>query len=244
MQNLLQNISVIMHQTSHSGNIGSACRAMKTMGLTHLILSDPKCEAKDQQAISLASGAVDVLENATVTSQINDALSESVFTIALTARPRNIVPNVYDVRDGTKLLLQYAQHGKVTMLFGPERTGLTNEDIEKCQAIVHIPTGEIYSALNIASAIQIACYELRMHTLPEKEIYPPAEIPPAKQQYIEGFYNHLEKTLYDLEFINHKQPNKIMPKLRKLFSRVILTNEEVNILRGILSAILQKITKK
>ncbi|MDX8400141.1 MAG: RNA methyltransferase [Gallionellaceae bacterium] len=233
--NFLKNVRVVLSHTSHPGNIGAAARAMKTMGVETLYLVNPR-HFPDAHANTMSAGADDVLRNAVVCSSIDEALHGTVFVAAMTARLRDISHEVLTPREAMPLLAQQAVQHPVALLFGTETAGLTNEEMCKSHLLVRIPANPQYSSLNLAAAVQVACYELSVAMeyagLNKRQI----EVEPAKHEELERLYVHMEEVLTLTGFFRSKQPNKLMHKLRRLYARAGLEQEEVNILRGILSA--------
>lgn len=229
---LLNNVRVVMSHTSHPGNIGAAARAMKTMGLSRLYLINPR-HFPDLQATAMAAGADDILDNATVCASIDEALQGVAFTVAMTARMRDISIEVQTPREAMPELLQHAAIQPVALLFGTEMSGLTNEEMGKAQVLVNIPANPEYSSLNIAAAVQVASYELsvaaQLHR-PQVEA-----LPLATHEQVEGMFGHMEQTLQEIGFFTSQNPARMMQRLRRLYARARLEQEEVNILRGILS---------
>lgn len=223
---------VVLSHTTHPGNIGAAARAMKTMGLRHLYLINPR-HFPDPQADAMAAGADDVLRDAVVCQSIDEALRGVVFTVAMTARLRDISIEVKTPREAMPLLLQQAAAQPVALLFGTEMSGLTNEEMGKAQVLVNIPADPDFSSLNLAAAVQVMGYELSVAA----QSYLPAtpEIQPATHEQVEGFFAHLEKTLLEIGFLTTQNPARLMQRLRRLYARARLEQEEINILRGILS---------
>lgn len=235
--NPLDNVRVVLSHTSHPGNIGAAARAMKTMGLSSLYLVNPK-SFPDKEAEARAVGAWDLLNNARVCASLDEALGDTVLAAAITARQRALAHDVFDSRQGALELLAHARQHPVALVFGTEMSGLTTAEVSKCQIIVHIPANPDYSSLNLASAVQVMAYELRM-ALPQLERTIPAqtENAPASFDEIEWFYRHLEQVMVGSGFLNPQEPKRLMLRLRRLFARSRLEKEEVNILRGILSSL-------
>lgn len=231
---LLANIRIVLARTSHPGNIGAAARAMKTMGLSDLVLVAPAV-FPNSQADAMASGATDVLERARVCATLSEALADTRLALGLSARRRDIVAEVLTPPEAVTRLLAEAQAGPVAMVFGNEANGLTNEELNLCQGLVTIPANPDYSSLNLAAAVQVLCYEVRQAWLGHAS-WPQPELDAAPGEDVEKFYSHLETALAELEFLNPGSPGKLMMKLRRLFSRTRLAKEEVNILRGILTA--------
>lgn len=234
---MLDQIRIVLVNTSHPGNMGSAARAMKTMGLTQLVLVDPQ-ELPDDNAMALAAGASDVLANARIVSTLDDAIADCGLVIGTSARSRTLSWPMLDPREaGDKLVTEGMQH-PVALVFGRERTGLTNDELQKCHFHVAIPANPDYSSLNLAMAVQTLCYEVRMRWLQEQALAPDEErvdYPNAEQ--LEGFYQHLEQTLLKTGFISEEHPGQVMSKLRRLFNRARPEVVELNILRGILTSV-------
>ncbi len=236
LQNPLDNVRIVLSHTSHPGNIGASARAMKTMGLSSLVLVHPK-RFPDPEAEALASGALDVLTEAHMCASLDEALSGTVLAAALSARPRELSHTTYYAKQAAGILLEQAMQHPVAVVFGGEVSGLSNEEIMKCQMLVYIPANPEYASLNLAAAVQVMCYELRLALE-----HPPArdsEFEPATFEEIEMFYRQLEKTMVSTGFLNPDQPKRLMERLRRLFARARLEKEEVNILRGILKAFLK-----
>jgi tRNA/rRNA methyltransferase len=231
-QNPFEHIRVVLSHTTHPGNIGAAARAMKTMGLRNLYLINPRL-FPDPQADAMAAGADDVLREAVVCRSIDEALHGVVYTAAMTARLRDISIEVKTPRDAMPLVLQQAGTQPVALLFGTEMSGLTNEEMGKAQLLVNIPAHPEFSSLNIAAAVQVIAYEL----VTAAQSYLPSvpEIHPAPHEQMEGYFAHLEKTLFEIGFLTTQNPARLMQRLRRLYARARLEQEEINILRGILS---------
>ena len=231
----LDNIRIVLSHTSHPGNIGAAVRAMKTMGLTSLNLINPK-SFPDKTADIRAVGARDLLNQVKVFTDIDEALDGTMIAAAVTARARGLPHETYNSRQGAEALLDYAREHPVALLFGAETAGLTTAEVSKCQMTIHIPTNPDYSSLNLASAVQVMVYELRM-ALPEIDEEPALIRTPAGFNEMEFFYEHLEHVMIRSEFLNKNEPKRLMQRMRRLFSRARVEREEVNILRGILTAV-------
>lgn len=237
---LLSRVRVVLCRPSHPGNIGAAARAMKTMGLSQLYLVTPK-QFPDPEADARATGAVDVLNAAKIVGSLKEALAGAVLSVALSARQRDLGPSVSLPREGVARLLSAAQTGEVALVFGNETMGLTNEEIQHCQAAVTIPTNPDFSSLNLGSAVQVLCYECRMSAYAAKPPVPDQGVTPfssqaATSEEVEGLYAHLEAVMTESGFFNPERPGRLLPKLRRLFGRASLERDEVNILRGILAA--------
>ncbi len=231
-QNHFSGVRVVLSHTTHPGNIGAAARAMKTMGLRHLYLVNPR-HFPDAQATAMAAGADDILENAVVCGSIDEALQGVVFTVAMTARLRDISIEVKTPREAMPQVLQEVQAGPVALLFGTEMSGLTNEEVSRAQLGVNIPAAPGFSSLNVAAAVQVMAYELNVAADRFRPVVP--EIEPATHERLEGLYAQLEKTLFEIGFFTTQNPARLMQRLRRLYSRARLEDEEINILRGILT---------
>lgn len=236
---LLNQIKIVLIETSHTGNIGSAARAMKTMGLTQLYLVNPIVKP-DSQAISLAAGASDIVKQAQIVSSMAEAIADCQLVIGTSARSRHLQwPHLESFESGDKIVSEAQQGHQVALVFGRERVGLTNEELQKCHYHVSIPANPDYSSLNLAMSVQVLCYEIRMAML--RVVNQPKaavdEIDYPKDQDIERFYQHLEQTLLNTGFINPNHPGQIMGRLRRLFTRARIEQQELNILRGILTSI-------
>ncbi len=239
--NILENIRIVMIQTSHPGNIGSAARAMKVMGLSELYLVKPK-SSPDKQAVAMSSNAVDILEQATIVETLPEALSGCHLVVGTSARhERTLKWDIQDSRSCGKLVAKQAKSGKVAILFGRESSGLTNEELALCQHLVHIPTNPDYSSLNIASAVQILAYECRLASLDNTHT-DNLENTHTEEDWVtaddvEGYFEHLKTVMVELNFLDPENPRYLMPRLRRLYSRSGITRSELNILRGLLTAI-------
>ena len=231
----LDNIRIVLSHTSHPGNIGAVARAMKTMGLQALYLINPK-SFPDPAAEARAAHADDILQQAKVCSGLNEALADTVMTAAITARPRDLSHTSFDARHGAMELVQLARQQPVALLFGPENSGLTTAEVNKCQIIIHIPANPHYSSLNLASAVQIMAYELRM-ALPGNALPSPLKEELATYNELELLYAHIEQLMIASGFLDPQKPKLLMQRLRRLFARARPEKEEVQILRGILTAL-------
>nr|WP_155640920.1 RNA methyltransferase [Burkholderia pseudomultivorans] len=237
----------VLVEPSHPGNVGAAARALKTMGFSRLVLVAPRVPhvQSDPEAIAMASGADDVLASAHVVPTLGEALSGVHWSIALTARAREYGPPRLAPRAAAGQACAQVGTGDIALVFGNERTGLANEHVEQCSALAHIPANPAYSSLNLAQAVQVLAYELRVAFLEEQAS--DARQPPAgeagtlaQSDEIERMYVHLENALIALDFLDPRNPKKLMPRLRRLFARTGLEREEVNILRGIAKHVLLK----
>jgi len=231
---VLGNFRIILCQTSHPGNIGSAARAMKTMGLTQLYLVQPD-KFPDAHATALATGAADLLENAVVTTTLAEALNGCAFAIGLSARKRNLSHELVDVRSAAATAIEIATTQPVALVFGTEMSGLSNAELDFCQMLAMIPANPDYSSLNLAAAVQIICYELRMAALQDTPLSTGPSTELATNDSVEGFYAHLESTLLHIGYLNPAAPKKLMERIRRIYARARLEKEEVNLLRGVLT---------
>ncbi|MDN5836353.1 MAG: RNA methyltransferase [Nitrosospira sp.] len=234
----LDNVRVVLSHTSHPGNIGATARAMKTMGLRSLYLVNPK-SFPDKEAEVRAAGAWDVLNNARICATLEEALSDTVLAAAITARPRDLSHQVFDARLGAEELMRHARQYPVALVFGTEMSGLTTMEVSKCHIVVHIPADPDYSSLNLANAVQVMAYELRM-ALPDPGSFAPAR--PAVNMLagfneIELLYRHLERVAISSGFLDPREPKRFMQRMRRLFARARLEKEEVSVLRGLLNAL-------
>ncbi|MBI1905041.1 MAG: RNA methyltransferase [Rhodocyclales bacterium] len=234
----LDRIRVVLMRTTHPGNIGAAARAMKTMGLSRLYLVEP-VSFPDPVADARASGATDVLENARVVSSLPEALQGTVFSAAVTARRREWSVPVKYAREAAAELTGYARQDEVALVFGTEASGLTNDEVALCSMPVSIPANPAFSSLNLGSAVQLLCYELRVAAL-EPVVSPEASPDLATFDEVEGFHRHLEQAMTASGFYDPANPKRLLPRVRRLFGRIRLEREEVNILRGILSTMQRK----
>ena len=233
---LLAGIRIVLSNTTHPGNIGAAARAMKVMGLRQLHLVTPKIYPH-ADATARASGADDLLQTAVVHETLEDSLRGCGLVLGTSARLRSLPMPQMDVRKAAETVLRETGVQDVAILFGRERHGLTNEEMQRCHHLVHIDTNPEFGSLNIAQAVQLMAYELRMAALGKGgESLPPSDWDPVDAGQMELFYEHLEQTLLDIGFLNPKQPRRLMMRLRRLFNRSRPDQNEINILRGILAA--------
>ena len=229
------NIRVVMINTSHPGNIGAAARVMKNMGLTRLYLVQP-VHFPNADATAMASGADNLLTQAVVCDSLEQALEGCHLVLGTTARERKIQHEFIDGREAGMLSVAESDQHEVALVFGRERIGLTNDEIGRCHKLINIPTNPEYSSLNVASAIQIVTYEVMMSLRAlNSKIKTESVVEYASSENMERFYQHLEQTLIDIDFLRTKQSPQLMSKLRHIYNRVRLEQEEVNILRGILT---------
>lgn len=236
----------VLVEPSHPGNVGAAARALKTMGFSRLVLVAPRVAdvLADPDAVAMASGADDVLAATRIVATLDEALAGVQWSAALSARSREYGPRRLAPRAAAGEAQRQLASGEIAFVFGNERVGLSNEHVERCSAIAHIPANPDYSSLNLSQAIQVLAYELRVALL-DAAAEPPqapdgAAGTLAQAEDIEKMFAHLETALVAVGFLDPDNPKKLMPRLRRLFSRAGLEREEVNILRGIAKHILIK----
>jgi tRNA (cytidine32/uridine32-2'-O)-methyltransferase len=237
---MMESLRIVLVGTQHPGNIGSAARAMKTMGLQRLLLVAPE-KFPHPEAFALAAGANDVLEAAEIHPTLESALAGCRSVIATTARRRTVPMPELSPRDAAQRLVDDASMGEVALVFGRERTGLENEELQLCHASVLIPANPEYSSLNLAAAVQVLAYELRLAALaiPEQAPTPASSVDPdeapASFEAMEGFFGHLAELLDDIDFHKGRSPDMVTQRLRRLFLRARPDPRELRILRGIFS---------
>jgi len=233
------SIRIVLVGTTHPGNIGATARAMKNMGLADLALVRPR-HFPHEEATARASGATDVLDNATVTDTLAEALTDCVYVAGASARSRTISWPSMGPRDCAERMISESEQGTVAVVFGPEKSGLHNDDLDLCNSLLTIPTDPGFSSLNVAMAVQVMTYELRVASMLDTGPQFETEAPPATFDEMEHFYTHLEEVLRDIRFLDPENPRHLMRRLRRLFIRARPDKNEVNILRGILTAIDRK----
>ena len=231
----LRRIRFVLDHPTHPGNIGAAARALATMGLTRLVLVEPR-RFPDPEAVALASGATEVLDSARVVATLDEALVGATFSIGLSARPREFAGRVMPLREACGEAVAHAARGEVALVFGTEMSGLSNEDLARCVAVATIPANPAYSSLNLAAAVQVAAYELRLAAT-AGDVWHAPRFTAARHEEIAALHAHAERTLTALRFLDPAMPRRLMPRLRRLFARAGLEREEVNILRGILARV-------
>lgn len=257
----LNRIRIVMVNTTLPANIGAAARAMKTMGLSNLTLVNPKI-FPSPDATALAAGAADILDQVTLVNTLEEAIADCTLVFGTSARSRTIPWPLLDVRSATKLAIDETANGEIAIVFGREDRGLTNEELAQAQFHLTIPVNEEYGVLNVAAAIQVVCYELRMNALLQQDQtierklthekpteqqmpligYMQWDEPLADQAMMQQFYPHLEAMLADIDFIDPKNPRLLPLRLRRMFGRVRLDRMEYNLLRGIFGRV-QALTK-
>lgn len=236
----LRNVRVVLVHTSHPGNIGGAARAMKNMGLDQLVVVKPK-RFPHEDALWRAAGAVDVLDKIRIVETLEEAVADCSLVVGTSARGRRIPWPLTEPRDCGERLVGEALNHQVAMVFGREDRGLTNEELQLCNLHVHIPSNPEYSSLNLAMAVQVLSYELRMAALSASgktgtETMNDWDRPLATVDDMQRFFVHLEETLVQIGFLKPKAPKQLMTRLKRLFHRVRMDDMEMNILRGILTA--------
>lgn len=239
---LFKRLRFVLVETSHPGNIGSVARAMKTMGFSELYLVNPRFAdaLTNDDAIAFASGAQDILKAAKIVGSIDEAVDGCHYVAAVSARLREFSPPILSPR---QLAAHFSQLSidDVALVFGNERFGLPNEIVVNCNALINIPANPDYSSLNLAQAVQLLAYECRVSEVDEQTRLPEIGFrgKTASSNDVDGMYAHLEKALVAIDFLDPSSPKKLMPRLKRLFSRTQLETEEVNILRGIAKKILE-----
>ena len=234
---MLDRVRVVLSHPSHPGNIGAAARAMKTMGLSRLVLVNPK-SFPDAQADAMAAGATDLLVQAEVLSSVSAALSGTVLAVAMTARRRELATPPLWARDAAAELVAMAATGDVALVFGNETSGLSNDELGMCRRWAMIPVSADFSSLNLAAAVQVMCYELRLAAVAPG--LPPAITGAgllASHDEVEGLIGHIERAAVASEFLDPASPKRLIPRMRRMFSRAGVEKEEVAILRGLFAAL-------
>ncbi|MCK7592607.1 RNA methyltransferase [Pseudomarimonas salicorniae] len=241
----LENLRLVLVGTSHPGNIGSAARAMKAMGLRQMALVAPECDPGHRDAMALAAGADDLIAKAERADDLNPVLADCTLVFGTTARQRGVRMPGLSPREAASRLLAAARAGqRVAVLFGRESSGLNNDELQRCHAAIHIATDPAFSSLNLAAAVQVVAYELRMAEL---DGAPPATAPdasdpeeggpepPATHAELEGLFGHLDRALHAIDFHKGRSPDTVMRRLRRLFFRAAPSEREIRILHGILA---------
>ncbi|MDH3978054.1 MAG: RNA methyltransferase [Gammaproteobacteria bacterium] len=228
-------VRFVLFEPTHPGNVGAAARALKTMGFNELVLVNPKCEINGV-ARARSSGALDVLLAARVVTTLEAAIEGCGFVVGTSARRRRLTWPEFDPRECAAEVVAASAVRPAAIVFGAERAGLTNAEMDRCSALVYIPSNPEYSSLNLAMAVQILAYEVRF-ALGSSEKPVDSESIPADVADVERFYAHLEKVLLNRGFLKSAQPHALMRRLRRLFNRARLDVKELNIMRGILTAL-------
>ncbi|OGT21273.1 MAG: tRNA (cytosine(32)/uridine(32)-2'-O)-methyltransferase TrmJ [Gammaproteobacteria bacterium RBG_16_57_12] len=240
----LDNIRLVLMETSHPGNIGGCARAMKNMSLERLYLVNP-LYFPDPDADARAVGAIDVLERAVVCASLQEAVQDCAVVVGTSARHNRRIGNlVLDPKACAERIALESEAAQVALVFGREHSGLSNEELGLCNYLLTIPCNEAFSSLNLAAALQVVCYELFMQTRrtdTDSQATPQGEL--ATGHEMDLFYQHMEQALVDVEFIKAKNPRKTMRRLRRLYNRAQLEKMELAILRGIFNA-MQKLADR
>ncbi len=238
---LLERVRVVLIGTTHPGNIGSAARAMKVMGLSRLVLVQPQ-HFPSGEATALASNADDVLADAQVVETFTDAIAGCGLVLGCSGRPRALALPTLDARAAAARAMSEAQQHEIALVFGREKTGLHEAEMRACHYLVRIPTSTTYDSLNLAQAVQVLCYEIRQAVLGDqpREVAPP-DWQPEPPERLEVFFTRLEQALTDIGFLNPAQPKRLMQRLRRLTLRARPDENELNILNGIVSSMQESV---
>lgn len=234
---MLDNIIVILVETSHPGNIGGVARAMKNMGLKQLRLVNPNQEPWTD-ALARAADAIDVLQQANIYPTLAEAINDCAVVMGTSARNRHLAWPQLEIHKDAEKILAFAKPQKVALLFGRESSGLTNTELQLCNYQLTIPANPEYSSLNLAAAVQVVAYEVYTAYLSfAADAAVKSDEALATKQEVENFYQHLEQTAIDVQYLDPYRPGSLMPRFRRIFNRANLTKIELNVLRGLLSAI-------
>ncbi|HYQ99172.1 MAG TPA: RNA methyltransferase [Casimicrobiaceae bacterium] len=237
----LSRIRVVLVATSHPGNVGAAARAMHTMGLSRLVLVAPR-RFPDPDAAARAAGASALLDSARVVATLDEALAGAAFSVGMSARRRELAGRVLAARDAAQEAIAATARGDVAIVFGSEMSGLSNDELARCAIVAAIPANPAYASLNLAAAVQVVAYELRV-AVTGGGVWGAPRFAPATADEIAALHAHGERTLVAMRLLDPAMPKRLVPRLRRLFARAALEKEEVNILRGILARIDQLIAK-
>lgn len=231
--NVLAQVRIVLVETSHPGNLGSVARAMKTMGLSQLVLVNPKASPADPQAIAMASGASDILQQAKLVDSVAAAVATCTLVVGTSARLRVSDWPQLTAKETAAVIFAQPKQGDVALLFGRENSGLTNQELDYCHYLGHVSTNPVYGSLNLAMGVQLFAYELWTQM---NEAVPTSatQQPIANLQVLDGFYQHLQQTLLDAEFLDARNPEKLMRRFKRLCHRAQLEVAEVRLLRGVL----------
>lgn len=230
------SIRVVLVDPKHPGNIGAVARAMKNMGLNELHLVRPKA-FPDPEATARASGADDVLNAARVHQEFDDAIADCGFVVGTSSRQRHLTFDLVEPRECARLVAQAARVGNVALVFGSEKYGLLNVELARCHRLVTIPTAGNYSSLNLGMAVQVIAYEVLLATRPGAPPPQQPDVPFATAREMELFYEHFERVLEEIDFRDRTGGGHLMARIRRLFNRARLDQNEMNILRGVLTAV-------
>lgn len=237
---MLDRIRIVLVNTSHPGNIGSAARAMKTMGLNELYLVAPQ-EFPHPKAVEMASGAADILEGAVIVDTLEKAIADCTLVVGTSARSRAIPWPLFSPRDITQKIKQEAPDSQVAIVFGREQSGLSNEELHQCHLHMQIPANPEYSSLNLAAAVQVVAYECRVASLEQGVVVDEWDYRLATADEMEKYFTHLQEVLIEIDFLKLNAPRKLMTRLRRLYLRTRPDVMEMNILRGMLTAVQEKL---
>lgn len=255
MTSVFSRVRFVLTEPSHPGNVGSAARAVKNMGFDDLWLAAPQTEAMtaDPQAVALASGATDVLDRTQTSPSLGEALGPITLAFAMTARARDLGPPPCDIREAAQLSAEHLMHhpdNRVAIVLGCERAGLTNEQVALCQRVCHIPANPAYSSLNVSQALQLAAWELRYALIDASQRLPQTpDLAPdpgktiATGQAVQALLAHWEQALIAVKFLDPEHPKKLVPRMQHLFQRSNLTQDEVDMLRGLCTAMIKSAQK-
>jgi TrmH family RNA methyltransferase len=236
-----QPIRIVLVDPSHPGNVGAVARAMKNMGLSELVLVRPK-EFPSEEATVRASQAADLLERARVTDTIAAAIDGCGFVLGTSARPRSANWTVLDPRAAARRAIDESAHRPVAVLFGGERNGLSNDDLAACHALLNVPADPLYESLNLAQAVQIVTWELRMAAGAEPRRLE-AEAPPATPEQVANLHAHLAVVLPQIGFLGERNVANLGFRLERLLARAVPDEKEVQILRGLLTAVQRSVAR-
>jgi TrmH family RNA methyltransferase len=245
-QSILNHIRIVLVETTHPGNIGAAARSMKSMGFINLHLVQPKY-FPHAEATARAAGADDILENARLHDSLSAALKDCVMVFGTSARLRNLSCPVVDPDEAVVEILDFADNGSpLAIVFGRESSGMTNEELDRCNKMIIIPTSDNFSSLNLASAVQIMCYELFKAITVDIDRFKQMKgrVETVTNEELNKFYEHLQECLLEIGFLDPDRPRKLMRRLKQLFNRAVLDQNEYNILRGILTAVQESLRQK
>jgi tRNA (cytidine32/uridine32-2'-O)-methyltransferase len=236
---MLARTRIILINTSHPGNIGSTARAMKTMGMSELYLVAP-LDFPHPKAVEMASGANDILENAVVVETLDEAIADCTLVVGTSARMRTIPWPLFTPREMAEKVKHEPAESKTAILFGREQSGLSNEELQRCNLHIQIPANPDYSSLNLSAAVQVVAYELRVASLESASYAEEWDYRLATADEMEKFFNHLQEVLIEIDFLKMNAPRKLMTRLRRMFLRTRPDVMEMNILRGMLSAVQER----
>lgn len=230
-----ENIQVVLVGTTHPGNVGASARALKTMGLTRLVLVAPVCDVEDARARANATHAADIVTDARLEQSLDAAVADCGLVVGLTARRRRLAPPTLDCRRAAARIVGESDYHKVGVVFGREHSGLTNAELDRCHLTVEIPANPEYPVLNLAAAVQVMCYEIRMVSPDHPRQAERADTPVSSAAELERFYAHLEMVVTRLGMFDPGKPSQLMRLMRALFARGRPDRKEIAALRGILS---------